>query len=360
MNYVILAGGTGTRLWPKSRNSTPKQLSQLASAKTMIEDTVERLEGIADASNLYISTNAEFAKAIQKILPEIAADHYIIEPEKRDTGPAMGYVAAHMMLVAPDEPMAFLASDHYIRDPKMYRDTFLAAEKMIRETGKLLDIAITPTFPNTNLGYTIIGKLAKHDHGIHFYEFAGHVEKPNYETAKKFLADANYLWHANYYMWTPRKFLEAYDQYAPATGALLRTIVTALEKHDTTAAETAFKQMEKISFDYAITEKMNPTDVFIIRGEFGWADLGDWGMLYDELNHQTDQQGNLVQADWVGIDTSNTLIYGTEGRVITTIGLSDMVIVDTPDALLVAPQGRAQDVKKIVEQLKEKGYTDQL
>lgn len=355
MNYVILAGGTGTRLWPMSRNGQPKQLSKIASDVTMIEDTAARLEGIATQENLFISTNAEFAKIIKRLLPAIPESHYIIEPEKRDTGPAMGYVAAWMSRIAPDEPMAFLASDHYIRNPKLYRETFLAAEKMIRETGKLLDIAITPTFPNPNLGYTRIGPLVHQEKDVSFYEFVGHSEKPDYETAKRFLKEGDYLWHANYYMWTPKKFLEAYRQYAPETYTHLEKIITALDEQNLAEAEAAFTRMEKISFDYAITEKMNPKDVVIIRGEFGWADLGDWGMLYDELGNQADQNGNLIKADWLGIDTTSSLIYGKTGKVIATIGISDLVIVDTEDAILVCPKGRAQDVKKIVSQLKEAG-----
>lgn len=356
MNYVILAGGTGTRLWPMSRDLKPKQLSQLVTNVTMLEDTIERFVGLAEGSNLYISTNQTFASMIQELLPSIPKDHYIIEPEKRDTGPAMAYVATWMSRIAPDEPMAFIASDHFIRDPAMYRDTFRAAETMIRETGKLLDISVTPTFPSTTLGYTKIGKLIEDRKGIHFYQFAEHKEKPDYDTAKRFLDEGNYLWHANYYMWTPRKFVEAYKQYAPGIGDHLDELLEAIESGNQNKLATVYSQMEKISIDYAVTEKMNPEDVLIIRGDFGWGDLGSWDTVYDELSHKTDKEGNLTKGNWHGLDTRDSLIYGDGDKLITTIGISNLVIVDTPDALLVTQRGRGQDVKKIVENLKEKGH----
>lgn len=352
MNFVILAGGSGTRLWPMSRTKQPKQLAKLVTEFTMLEDTVHRLRGLAEPKNLFISTNPTFAPMIQEILPNIPADHYIIEPDRRDTGPAMAYVATWMSRLATDEPMVFIPSDHFIRDAQVYRDTFKEAETVIRETGKLLTIVIAPTFPNPHLGYTKVGKVVEHRNGIHFYQFLGHTEKPDYETAKQFLDDGSYFWHANYYMWTPNKFIAAYQEYTPSIGSHLPAIRKAIEADDQEALARAYGQMEKISIDYAVAEKMNPDDFQVIRGDFGWADLGSWDMLYEELSHQTDVHGNLIKADWHGIDTTNTLVYGPEGKLITTIGVSDLVIVDTPDALLVTPKGRAQDVKKIVDVLK--------
>ncbi len=355
MNYVILAGGTGTRLWPLSRNNRPKQLSTLVTDLTMLEDAIKNLGDLVSADNLYISTNNAFAPIIQELIPTVSREHYIIEPEKRDTGPAMAYVATWMSRIAPDEPMAFIASDHFIRDPRMYRATFRAAEAMIRQTGKLLDISIQPTFPSTTLGYTKIGELIEDRAGIHFYQFAEHKEKPDYDTAKRFLDDGTYLWHANYYMWTPRKFVEAYKRYAPGIGDHLGDLLAAIESDDERQLATTYRQMEKISIDYAVTEKMNPKDVLIIRGDFGWGDLGSWDTVYDELSHKTDREGNLVKGNWHGIDTRESLIYGAGEKLVTTIGVSNLVIVDTPDALLVTQRGRGQDVKKLVELLEQQG-----
>lgn len=360
MNFIILAGGSGTRLWPLSRALKPKQFSQLVTEMTMLEDTVARLKGIAGPDNTYISTNANFAPIIKQLLPQINDDHYIIEPEKRDTGPAMAYVAVWMNLKDPDEPMAFIPSDHYIRDPKLFRQTFQAAQVMIKKTDKLFDIAITPTLPNPNLGYTRIGKLAEDQNGIRFYRFLGHTEKPNYETAKKFIEQGNYLWHANYYMWTPKKFVEAYKTYAPTIGDWLDELAQAIQTNNHRKLADIYGKMEKISIDYAVTEKLAKDQILIIRGDFGWADLGSWDMLYDELSSQADQNKNLIKAHWHGIDTRNSLVYAPTGKLITTIGINDLVIVDTADALLVANKERSQDVKKIVELLKKKGLEKHL
>lgn len=360
MNYVILAGGTGTRLWPLSRNSQPKQLSRLVTNVTILEDTVKNLGDLVGPENLYISTNPTFAPMIQELVPQVPKDHYIIEPSKRDTGPAMAYVATWMSRVAPDEPMVFIPSDHFIRDPEMYRETFRAAEAMIRETGKLLDISIQPTFPSTTLGYTKVGELVDDRNGIHFYQFAEHKEKPDYDTARKFLDEGNYLWHANYYMWTPAKFVAAYRKYAPGIGDHLDDLLVAIESGDSDRLATTYGKMEKISIDYAVTEKMDPEDVLIIRGDFGWGDLGSWDTVYDELSHRTDKDGNLVKGNWHGVDTSESLIYATGDKLVTTIGVSNLVIVDTPDALLVTQRGMGQDVKKLLELLTEKGQSDLL
>ncbi|MBI4185616.1 mannose-1-phosphate guanylyltransferase [Candidatus Berkelbacteria bacterium] len=355
MNFVILAGGSGTRLWPLSRDHQPKQLAKLVSEVTMLEDAIANLGALASPQNLYISTNSTFAKLIREIVPSIPANHYIIEPEKRDTGPAMAYVATWMSQSAPDEPMAFIPSDHFIRDRDMYQTTLRAAETMIRETGKLLDISVQPTFPSTTLGYTKVGKLIEDRHGVHFLQFLGHREKPDYPTAKQLLDDGHYLWHASYYMWTPQKFVEAYQQYAPGIGNYLNDLLNAIEAGDSQQLAAVYSQMEKISIDYAVTEKMNPEDVLIIRGDFGWGDLGSWDTVYDELSHTTDSNRNLIKANWHGVDTHDSLVFSTSQRLVATIGLSNIVIVDTPDALLVTQRGRGQDVKKIVTLLKERG-----
>lgn len=355
MNFVILAGGGGTRLWPMSRNTQPKQLARLVTDLTLLEDTLQRFDGLATRDNLYISTNTQFAPMISALLPNFPLDHYIIEPEKRDTGPAMAYVATWLARIAPDEPMAFIASDHFIRDPEMYRETFRAAETMIQETGKLLDISITPTFPNVHLGYTHVGELYEHRNGIHFYTFKGHREKPDYETAKRFVDEGHYLWHANYYMWTPRKFVEAYKEFAPGIGDHLDNLLAAIESKDEQGLVEYYGKMEKISIDYAVAEKIDPNRVLIIRGDFGWGDMGSWDMLYQELAHTTDKEGNLIKADWYGIETINSLIYAPEGKTVATIGIDGLVVVDTPDALFVSSMGYAPRIKQIVELLKERG-----
>ena len=189
-----------------------------------------------------------------------------------------------------------------------------------------------------------------------FYEFAGHKEKPDFETAKKYVKSGEYLWHANYYMWSPKGFLDAYKEHAPEMFSILKKIEIELKgENRQDKIDELYSSMERVSIDYAITEKINPKEVLIIKGEFGWKDIGTWDTLHENLLTQADERQNLVKGDKVNIDTSGSIIYGKKGKVIATIGLDDMIVIDTDDALLVCPKSRAQDVKKVIEELKKRG-----
>lgn len=362
MKIIILAGGTGTRLWPLSRKTTPKQLSAIISEKTMIEETVERFKDAFDDDDIYFSTTEALEKQIKELFPKYPDDHFIVEPEKRDSGPAMGYVAAYLSRVSPDEPIAFIPCDHYIHNTELFIQNIKRAGQIIKDTGKMLDIAITPNFPSTVLGYTRIGKRYESKDGIDIFYFRGHVEKPDLQTAQKLLESKEYLWHANYYMWTPKLFLEAYKKYAPEMYKHLEEIIKGLDQEDEEQIKNAYAQMEKISIDYAITEKMNPKDVLIIEGTFGWSDIGAWDVLHDQLKEQHDEHHNILRGNIEVYDTTNSLIYNMaqEKKLVTAIGVENMVIINTPDALLVCPQKRSQDVKNLVKQLKEKGKEEYL
>jgi mannose-1-phosphate guanylyltransferase len=251
--------------------------------------------------------------------------------------------------------MVFVPSDHYIGDLQKYLKCFEVAEKLIKKEGKMMDIAMTAHFPSTVLGYTHVGDKYLEEEGVEVYQFKGHKEKPDFATAKQYLAEGNYWWHCNYYMWTPAKFLTAYQKYVPKTYEHLMKIKAALLAGDQNQLKLEYSQLEKISIDYAVTEKMDPNDVLIIKGDFGWSDIGAWDILFDKLSGESDENKNLVKAHWVGVDTSGSLVYGPANKIIATIGVDDLVIIDTPDALLICPHSRAQDVKKIVEELKAAG-----
>jgi len=353
MNIIIMAGGRGTRFWPLSRHQKPKQFSAIIEKRSMLEVTFDRFNKDYPVDNIYVSTVPEFRDEIAELLPQLPAQNIIAEPEKRDTAAAMGFVAANLYLKEPDEPIAFIPSDHYIGDEAVFHKFMKVAEDLIKSEGKMLDIAINPNFPSTVLGYTKIGKEYKSENGVSVYEFEEHVEKPSYELAQKYINEGSYLWHASYYMWTPRKFLESFQKYAPDISKHLESIVKALNDADENKVQEEYGKMRKISFDYAVTENMDPDNVLIIKGDFGWSDIGAWDTLHDQLCKQADKNGNVIRGDWVGEDTTQSLIYGKDDKMIATIGMDDIVVVDTEDALLICPKGRAQDVKKIVEKLEK-------
>lgn len=341
-------------MWPMSRADKPKQFCKLISEKTMLEETLDRFS-VYPKEKIFIATTKELLPEIKTILPAFPEKNIIIEPARRDTAPAMAFAALHLKRLDENEPMAFIPSDHYIGRVDMFLKSIEKAEEMIKETGKLLDISVHPTMPTTTLGYTRVGKKEFEKDGVEFFEFLGHVEKPDYKTAQAYLEEGNYLWHANYYMWTPKLFLEAYKKYAPKMYEKLEEIEKALEKGKPDDVEKAYCEMEKISIDYAITEKMDPKELMIIKGAFEWKDIGAWDTLHENLMTKTDERRNLVKGERLNIDTSGCIIYGGEKKLIATVGVDDMVIIDTQDALLVCPKSRAQDVKKIVEELKERG-----
>lgn len=348
-----MAGGKGTRFWPLSRSNRPKQFTSITEDRSMLQLTFDRFNDDYPVDNIYVSTTLELKDDIKKILPQLPSQNIIAEPEKRDTAAAMGYVAAKLFLSAPDEPIAFMPSDHYIGDSDKFLKSVKVADELIRREGKMLDIAIAPNFPSTALGYTKIGKTYQETEGVEIYEFAQHVEKPSYDMAKKYIKQDSYLWHASYYMWTPRKFLESFKNYAPDIYRHLEIIVKALHDNNENLVQEEYQKIRKISFDYAVTENMDPDNVLIIKGDFGWSDVGAWDALHDQLRKEADKDGNVIRGEWVGEDTTKCLIYGRKDKIIATIGLDDIVVVDTKDALLICPKGRSQDVKKIVEKLKK-------
>lgn len=359
MLAVVLAGGGGTRLWPRSRRAAPKQFLRLFGDKTLLELTADRVAGVIRPDQLFFAVTAATRPLLERIYPQLPSSQVLEEPERRDTGPAMGFAAAVLAVRWPDEPLVFLPSDHFIRDVDRFRATLQAADSLIRETGCLVDVGVVPTWPNPNLGYTRVGERLETRAGVEVFAFRGHVEKPTPDRAAALIAAGDHLWHANYYAWTPRRFLEAFVQYAPALGQGLTEIQRLWQRGDHAAVARVYGTLEKISIDFAVTEKLDPSKVRILRAPFDWSDVGLWGTL-KQLNEENPTDVVVEGATHVGLDARDSLIVAPPGKVVATVGIDGLVIVDTPDALLVARKDRDQDVKKVVEQLEEQGREEVL
>jgi mannose-1-phosphate guanylyltransferase len=353
MKAVILAGGIGTRLWPLSRKTTPKQFQKLTdSDKTMLQQTVERIDFI-NKEDIFVATNKEFVDEVKKQLPDIPAEHIIAEPALRDTATCIGYAAMRLSVNSPDDVMAIIYADHLVKDPQEFKRKLLAAEKVARDQKTLNIIEVKARFPNVNLGYVQVGEKIEEALGNDICEFKKFTEKPDLETAKSFIENGDYLWNTGMYVWRIDTILEKYKKHLPDTYEKLMKMKDAIgSDNEKTVIEKEYSACEKISIDYAIMEKVDPSEVRIIPAEFGWSDVGTWESIHDELTESNDE--NVISGRFLGIDTKGSLIR-TENpkKIIATIGLNDVVIVDTEDALLVCPKKRSQDVKKIVEKLKD-------
>lgn len=351
LKVVIRAGGTGTRLWPKSRQNNPKQLSKLIGSKTMLQETVSRVVGVVHYSDIFISTNRKLLKEVKKQIPKIPAKNIIVEPDKRDTAAAIGLETVYIRKRYPGAIIASLGSDHLIRSKNNFQRTLKNTYKLVSRNPRYLTcIAVYPTYPDTGYGYIKLNNILDQESRAELYKVDKFIEKPDISNAKKYVKDGNYLWNANMFMWKADTILRCYERFLPSVYKDLRIIEKAIGTADEKKVlENKYPKLKKISVDNGIMEKADK--VAAISLEAGWSDIGDWSTLKDELKKG---RSNLVEAKHIGIDTENTLVYGDKRKVIATIGVENMVVVDTEDALLICDKNRAQEVKKIVDKLEKK------
>jgi mannose-1-phosphate guanylyltransferase len=353
MKAVILAGGTGTRLWPLSRKNKPKQFQKLISGQTMLEDTIDRIDFLKP-SDIYISTNREYLQTVKELSKNrIPKKNIIVEPDLRDTAPCIGLAAVYLAKKNPKEVMAVIYADHLIKNKKEFIKKLRIAEKIAKEENTLNIIEVKAKFPNVNLGYVKIGRMLKEIDGQEIFAFEKFTEKPDMKTAKKFLQSYKYLWNTGIYVWKIETILKQFKKYQPST---YRNLMRIYESIGTASEEKTLKKYyplcEKTSIDYGIMEKVGKDEVRIIPAELGWSDVGTWESIFDET--ATDIRANIIKGRHISLDTHGSIVYGTGKKLIATIGIDNLVVVETDDALLVCAKNRSQDVKKIVEKLKLK------
>ncbi|MBQ7581401.1 MAG: mannose-1-phosphate guanylyltransferase [Lachnospiraceae bacterium] len=347
---VIMAGGGGTRFWPLSRKSLPKQFLNLTGKDIMVNETIDRLTEVILKEDFFIVTNQAHADlTFLMAAGRLQKDHILAEPAARNTAACTGYAAMEIVRKYGDGVMCIFPSDHYIRNTDAFARTIEQAAELAEETGKLITIGIKPTYPATGYGYI---RKKKHS-GMEVQEF---VEKPDLETAKEYIASGNYLWNSGMFVWKASVILEHFKELLPDIYACLEKIGKAMKtpKEQQTIAKI-YPTIPKISIDYGIMERAR--DVLVRDGDFGWDEVGSWETL-DAL-YKPDADGNVIRGEHIGVDTKNCISY-SDGKLIATVGVCDLVIVETKDAVLVCDKKRAQDVRKIVETLEEQGKTEYL
>ncbi len=358
---VILAGGGGTRLWPKSRTATPKQFLRLSGKETMLQVTANRFSKLVPWEKIIIVTAQKYEKTVKEQLPQVPAENIIAEPEKRDTALAMLVGALFAKSKDPDAVIANDAADHVITDEHEFLRVMNAALQIASEGENLVAVGITPTRPETGFGYIKVGEhLKKVNGGNSVFRVDSFTEKPNKPTAQAFISTGRYFWNANMYVWSAQSLQNAFKKHMPEVYALTEKLPKLLASEFTSVLPEIYAKAPSISIDYAISEKAD--NLVLIPGDFGWDDVGDWKVVY-ELGKR-DLAGNVVMSEQdtvhtLAINSQNNLIH-TNNRLVALAGINDMIVVDTDEILLIVPKERSQDVKKLVERLKEEGKKEYL
>lgn len=349
MYAVVLAGGRGTRLWPRSRTQNPKHLLNLIRPEvTMLQETVSRILPAVGPESVYVVTNARHAGEVRDQLPRVPAENVLEEPMGRNSGPAVGYAAIHIRKRNPDGVMLVLPADHVVLKPEEFRTAVLSGGEVARQ-GRLVTLGITPGYPDTGYGYMElgedIGSVAEHTvrRTVRF------TEKPDLQRATQYVESGRYVWNSGMFMWTAATILEEMRVHMPGLYEGLTKLDLAIDAgRESEELQKVWPDLEDRSIDYGVLEKS--ARVVCLPVDIGWSDVGDWSALSEFTPR--DEDGNTISGDVMVFDSHNSLVYSSE-RLITAIGLRDMIVVDTGDAVLICPKSRAQEVRRVVDRLQE-------
>ena len=358
MNHygVIMAGGGGTRFWPLSRQKTPKQLLNLSGKDLMVNEAVERMATVIGKSNIFIVTADVQAPAmITATKGKVFPRNILAEPAARNTAACIGYSAMEILRKYGDGVMIITPADHYIEDVPALTEIFKTAILTAEEQDKLVTIGLKPTFPSTGFGYI---KYDPQTDGTvkPVIEFR---EKPDEETARKYVESGRYAWNSGMFIWKASLILKKLEEYTPDIYEDLKTIGDAMSTpREKEVLHDVYPNIRKISIDYAVMEPSAAKgDVLVIPGDCGWNDVGSWDMM--DILHEPDESNNILLGDVVAVDVKDAVIYSST-RTVTAVDVENIVIVETPDAIMVCRKDKAQEVKKIVDALNEAGRKELL
>jgi len=357
MYAAIIAGGSGTRLWPKSRQDKPKQFQSLYTETTLLQDTVRRLEPLIPRENIYIIANQSHKQIIKEQFPDLPEDNFVGEPMGKDTAPAVGVIATIIQHRDPDAVILVSPADHVIQKEKTFLHLLEVGEQVAAEGPNVVTIGIKPNAPETGYGYIQMSENHRDIGDVDVHEVISFKEKPDLRTAEEYVASWHYVWNSGMFIWSAKTIMELYRDHAPDIYKhLLRYDGAIGTPEESKVFDQIYDAFPRISVDYAILE--HAKSIFVIPASIGWSDLGSWASLHEVK--EADENGNVIVGDYVGLDTHNCLIHSHAGRLVTTIGLDNMIVVDAGDVVLVLPSGRSQDIKHLLEELKKEGKTGYL
>jgi mannose-1-phosphate guanylyltransferase len=349
-NYyaVLMAGGVGSRFWPISTSENPKQFhDMLGTGTTLIQKTFQRLNKFVPAENILILTNERYNDLVLEQLPMVKQEQVVLEPAMRNTAPCILYAAMKIQKMNEEAVMIVAPSDHWIEDEEAFAKDVIACFKKCEKEDVLCTLGIKPSFPNTGFGYIEYNKADT----AQIKKVNQFREKPVYETAKDFLAQGNFLWNAGIFMWSAKTIVNAFQNYQPKQYKLFRDGLVCFNTDDEKKfISENYPKAENISIDYAILE--NSSSIFVLEATFDWNDLGTWGSLYDKLDK--DENNNaIVNAKVLTQDASGNMIRSKAGKVVVVDGLNDYIIVDKDEVLLIYPKAKEQDIKQVLNKVKD-------
>ncbi len=350
-NYyaLIMAGGVGSRFWPLSTEANPKQFhDMLGTGNSLLQQTFKRLSGFIPAQNIMILTNERYADLVMEQLPSISPEQVIPEPAMRNTAPCILYASLKIQKKDPEAMMIVAPSDHWIEDESAFAEDVLKCFAMCEKQNALCTLGITPTFPNTGFGY--IEYLNQGDAPLK--KVKQFREKPDYETARNFLEQGNFLWNAGIFIWGVHTIVAAFQEFQQDQYELFdqgSALFNTSEEHE--FIRQTYPKAANLSIDYAILERSE--SIYVLPASFDWNDLGTWGSLYDKL--EKDPANNaVVNASVLNYDASGNMIRSPKGKLVVVDGISDYIIVDKPDVLMIIPKSKEQDIKRVLGDVNKK------
>ncbi|MES1245523.1 MAG: mannose-1-phosphate guanylyltransferase [Acidobacteriota bacterium] len=347
MQAIILAGGSGTRFWPVSRKRRPKQLLALEGERSLLRDTVDRLRPLVEPANVWVCTTRLLADDVRRELPDVPSDQILLEPEGRNTAPAIGWSVRSMPEEARRDVVVVLPSDHRVGDPAAFRDTLARAARAVKREDRVMTLGVTPRWPETGYGYLELAEGSDEDGVRRVRRF---VEKPDLPAAERYVASGSHLWNAGIFLFRGATLLEILGRLQPGLARGLEEIAAEPDRVD-----ELYSKLPSDSIDYAVMEKLD--SIATLPLDCGWSDLGSWAALDEVLPR--DEQGSTGRGDVLALDSDGNLLFADQGTI-AVLGVRGLVVVRTGDSVLVLPKERSQEVKRIVEELKSRGREDLL